>query len=138
MGRCDPNGTRMRIMRKGWTGLRGMLAMAAVKATLQQLVDERAVQLRHRLAGRDTSVRIVATPERMAIDEARRKGHFGADDDEVDTLAQGQAHEAVQILGFDGQALGDLGNAGVSRRAIEFVAAWRAGDRPAEGVFAAP
>jgi arsenite-transporting ATPase len=39
---------------------------------LQQLVDERAVQLRHRLAGRDTSVRIVTTPERMAIDEARR------------------------------------------------------------------
>jgi len=39
---------------------------------LQQLVDERAVQLRHRLAGRDTSVRIVATPERMVIDEARR------------------------------------------------------------------
>ncbi len=29
MGRCDPNGTRMRIMRKGWTGLRGTLAMAA-------------------------------------------------------------------------------------------------------------
>jgi arsenite-transporting ATPase len=39
---------------------------------LQQLVEERAVQLRHRLSARDTTVRIVATPERMVIDEARR------------------------------------------------------------------
>jgi arsenite-transporting ATPase len=39
---------------------------------LQQLVEERAVQLRHRLSTRDTTVRIVATPERMVIDEARR------------------------------------------------------------------
>ena len=39
---------------------------------LQQLVDEWAVQLRGRLAAPETSVRIVATPERMVIDEARR------------------------------------------------------------------
>ena len=45
---------------------------SSVFRDLQQLVDERAVQLRHRLAGRDTSVRIVATPERMVINEARR------------------------------------------------------------------
>jgi arsenite-transporting ATPase len=45
---------------------------SAVFRDLQQLIEERAVQLRHRLAHRDTTVRIVATPERMVIDEARR------------------------------------------------------------------
>ncbi len=39
---------------------------------LQRLIDERAVQLRKRLSAVGTSVRIVATPERMVIDEARR------------------------------------------------------------------
>ena len=39
---------------------------------LQQLVDEWAVRLRARLAASETSVRIVATPERMVIDEACR------------------------------------------------------------------
>ena len=39
---------------------------------LEQLVEERAVRLRKRLDSKQTSVRIVATPERMVIDEARR------------------------------------------------------------------
>jgi arsenite-transporting ATPase len=39
---------------------------------LQRLVDERTRQLRRRLSARDTSVRLVVTPERMVIDEARR------------------------------------------------------------------
>jgi arsenite-transporting ATPase len=39
---------------------------------LERLVDESARKLRRRLSQRDTSVRIVATPERMVIDEARR------------------------------------------------------------------
>jgi len=39
---------------------------------LERLVDERARQLRRRLSARDTSVRIVVTPERLVIDGARR------------------------------------------------------------------
>jgi len=39
---------------------------------LQRMIDERARQLRRRLSARETSVRIVATPERMVLDEARR------------------------------------------------------------------
>ena len=44
----------------------------AVFRDAQRLIDERAVQLRKRLSRPETSVRIVATPERMVIDEARR------------------------------------------------------------------
>jgi arsenite-transporting ATPase len=39
---------------------------------LQRLVDQRARQLRKRLSDRTTTARLVATPERMVIDEARR------------------------------------------------------------------
>jgi arsenite-transporting ATPase len=48
------------------------LPKSPVFRDLQKLVDERAVQLRRRLAASDTTVRIVATPERMVIEEARR------------------------------------------------------------------
>ncbi len=39
---------------------------------LERLVDDRARKLRRRLSDKQTSIRIVATPERMVIDEARR------------------------------------------------------------------
>jgi arsenite-transporting ATPase len=45
---------------------------SSVFRDLQRLIDERAVQLRTRLSALETSVRIVATPERMVVDEARR------------------------------------------------------------------
>ena len=45
---------------------------AQVFADLQRLLDQRARQLRRRLSARETSVRLVVTPERMVIDEARR------------------------------------------------------------------
>jgi len=52
--------------------VRAPIPQRPVFRQLEQLVEERAVQLRARLGSRDTSVRIVATPERMVIDEARR------------------------------------------------------------------
>jgi arsenite-transporting ATPase len=48
------------------------LPRSGVFRDLQRMVDERARQLRHRLSAPDTSVRIVATPERMVVAEARR------------------------------------------------------------------
>jgi arsenite-transporting ATPase len=48
------------------------LPRSPVFRELEQLVGERAVALRGRLSAAGTSVRIVATPERMVIDEARR------------------------------------------------------------------
>jgi arsenite-transporting ATPase len=48
------------------------LPRSGVFRDLQRMLDERARQLRRRLSAPDTSVRIVATPERMVIAEARR------------------------------------------------------------------
>jgi arsenite-transporting ATPase len=48
------------------------LPRSRVFRDLQRLVDQRAVQLRKRLSAPTTTVRLVATPERMVIDEARR------------------------------------------------------------------
>jgi len=45
---------------------------SAVFRDVEVLVGERAARLHERLLGRDTSARLVVTPERMAIDEARR------------------------------------------------------------------
>ncbi len=52
--------------------VRAPIPSSPVFRQLEHLIEERAVQLRNRLSSRDTSVRIVATPERMVIDEARR------------------------------------------------------------------
>jgi arsenite-transporting ATPase len=52
--------------------VRAPIPRSPVFRQLEHLVEDRAVALRRRLASRDTSVRIVATPERMVIDEARR------------------------------------------------------------------
>lgn len=48
------------------------LPRSGVFRDLQRMIDERARQLRRRLSAPDTSVRIVATPERMVVAEARR------------------------------------------------------------------
>ncbi len=52
--------------------VRAPIPRSPVFRQLEELVEERAVTLRARLSSCDTSVRIVATPERMVIDEARR------------------------------------------------------------------
>jgi len=48
------------------------LPRARVFRDVQRLVDQRARQLRKRLSARTTTARLVATPERIVIDEARR------------------------------------------------------------------
>jgi arsenite-transporting ATPase len=52
--------------------VRAPIPRAPVFRQLEDLVEKRAVLLRARLSSPDTSVRIVATTERMVIDEARR------------------------------------------------------------------
>jgi len=52
--------------------VRAPIPRTAVFREAQRLIDQSAVQLRERLSLPETSVRIVATPERMVIDEARR------------------------------------------------------------------
>ena len=79
------------------------------------------------------------------LDAGRREGvrhagdqrRVGPDHHEVDLLALGERHLARDILGADLDAFGDLGDAGIARRAEQLCAQGGCGNRPAQRMFAA-
>lgn len=63
---------------------------------------------------------------------------LGADDRQAGSNRIGETGEAAWIIDVCGQASRDFGDAGVTRRAIEFCSVWAVCELPGDGVFTAP
>jgi hypothetical protein len=80
-------------------------------------------------------------PERLdagglePVDQAQHQRPLGPDHDQVDRLLHGEPHQAVDVVGGDGDAFGLALDPGVAGRAEEPVAQRRGRDRPAQRVL---
>ena len=74
----------------------------------------------------------------QAVDDARDQRRLGADDDQIDGFALGEADDALDVVGRDREAFGEGRDPGVAGGGIELAAAARLGDGPAQGMFAPP
>jgi len=72
-----------------------------------------------------------------AVDDPQGERDLGADHGQVDLLGQGKVKQRVDLVGGDVHALGQLGDAGVARRAVERLDQGRLGELPDQGVLAA-
>jgi len=99
-------------------------------------------QVLHETLGAFEARRGGRRPERLdpaylkAVDDAGDQRAFRPDDDEVDFFPDREGDDRFDVLGRDGNALGDRSDSRVPRCAVELRAARRAGDRPAQGMLA--
>ena len=71
-----------------------------------------------------------------SIDDPHGQRHFRANHGEVDLFGDGKLAERLDLVGSDIDALGNLRNPRIPRRAVEGFNQRRLGDFPAKGVFA--